>query len=198
MSMNVVVLRRKPNKFLSVGSPDAIEPHTGKPYEPIGPTWKTHNKLCPVCGEMIGTARKRGKYARNRWPATVHALKCHDCGKEICEACCVSYETGRITGTRRHRTEGGHNVSVPKMEYIALCKECFEKRVADKLEAKNSQIYECPECGYRGRHDTFGLGKTLINNEYVKQCPKCGFSWEPDIIGVLSSEKQKRIKKVKP
>ena len=195
--MNVVVLRRRPDGSLSVGAPNSIDPCSGEPFEDIGPTWRTHNKLCPTCGEMIGTARRRSRYARNRWPVTVHSLKCHDCGKEICEACYYSYETGKVIGIRKRRTEGGHYVSAPKIERIVLCKECLEKRVANRIEEKNSQIYECPECGYKGRRDTFGIEKTLAGQEYVKKCPKCGFSWEPGIMGVFSDEKQKRIKEVK-
>jgi len=178
---------------IQIGAPGMICPRCGHPFEDTPITWRTQSPLCPRCGEVIGTTRKRHKYDYNRFPATVRALECEDCGTPMCEACYSGFRTQEVSGSYRHRTEGGHWINRPRYRHAILCKPCYDKRVAAREEAKNATQFKCPGCGYIGRRDSFKMGRTLDGREYVKGCPECGFSWTPSIIGILASPEQKRI-----
>jgi hypothetical protein len=178
---------------LRIGAPDSICPRCGTPFDDAPYRWKTRNHLCPSCGEVIGTTRRRNKYDTNRWPATVCAKTCEDCGTALCSLCYSPLRTSEVIGSYRHRIEGGSYIRRPRYRYAVLCKTCAKKRIATREEAKNAALFRCPECSYEGRRDSFVIGKTLDDREYVKGCPKCGFSWRPAIMGILRAPDQKRI-----
>ena len=195
--MNEVGFRRPPSRSgLSIGGAGWIDPRSGQPFEDLPGGWRTRMPLCPSCGEVIGTTRRRHRYAWNRSPATVKAVECEDCGAELCERCCAWMKTAEVIGTYRASTEGGARIKRPRYRYAALCQICRSKRIQAQQEARDSAQFQCPECGYVGRRDSFGMGRTLDHREYVKTCPQCGFAWEPAIMGLLSGPEQAQIRPV--
>lgn len=112
-----------------VGRPNRVDPKTGLPMQD-GLSWKTHNPLCPTCGEMLGTARRRGKYGFTRFPATVNPYKCEKCQADICGECYVLVRTREIIGWHKRQTEGAAKIDVPTLRDMILCQKCNQERVA--------------------------------------------------------------------
>lgn len=128
--MNVVCLQytsRMGDRW-RVGRPNRTDPRTGNLLEDRLPMWRTHNDLCGTCGEMLGTSR--GRYGKNRWPATVTATTCVDCGVQTCSFCSSVYRTTEIIGTRRRRTEGGYAYRLPLYADCSRCPSCAKAHQA--------------------------------------------------------------------
>lgn len=91
--------------------------------------WQTNGRVCEQCGELLGTSRPH--YGPNRWPATVHALQCADCGASICEKCASYCRTNEVIGTGYRRTEGGARIPRNQYKHVPVCPACSEIRTAN-------------------------------------------------------------------
>ena len=128
MTIRNRVCARRPD-----GDPGVSGPSIGLLNQPgwqDGPIfWLTQNAVCQQCGEMLGTSRPR--YGPNRWPATVEACKCEDCGATCCDKCAALYRTSEIVGIGYRRTEGGARIPVATHRLVPVCPSCSATRKAN-------------------------------------------------------------------
>lgn len=150
---------------------------------------RSRKSSCENCGEMIGRAQRWTA----RWPLTVSAVSCCDCGKGICGQCSKLFQTKKVIGSHSRMTEGRHRISVPTFELLALCSGCSDARYLAAKEAIASRPFKCGKCEYVGRYDSFRMGRTLLQQEYAAGCPKCGLYWEPAFLGIMTDSRQLRI-----
>lgn len=142
MKRLTVCVRKRPNRLDGLGSwgigkPGMTDPRTGKPFvDDEYDQWQTSQPCCESCGEMIGTSRRR--YGRNRWPATVTAYRCEDCGCQVCSECYYLQRTDEVVGTRKRTTEGGYRYDVPDYRERVLCRACRDKRNAEPKPERES------------------------------------------------------------